>query len=60
MENKFIQNSINAMILYAENFKTNCRLASLQDDNTTSKAEEKLLKKINKITDEYIKELKKL
>ena len=41
MENKFIQNSINAMILYAENFKVNCRLASLQDDNTTSREEEK-------------------
>ncbi|MBQ1827066.1 MAG: hypothetical protein II126_03750 [Erysipelotrichaceae bacterium] len=60
MENKFIQNSINAMILYAENFKVNCRLASLQDDNTTSREEEKLLKKINKITDEYIKQLRKL
>ncbi|MBR0137718.1 MAG: hypothetical protein IJM15_04850 [Erysipelotrichaceae bacterium] len=60
MENKYIQNSVNAMILYAEQFKSHCKLASIQDDGTTDKKEEKLLKKINKITDEYIKELKKL
>ena len=60
MDNKFLENSIQAMILYAENFKTNCKLATLQDDGTTNKQEEKLLKKINSLTDDYIKGLKKL
>lgn len=60
MENKFLENAVQAMILYAEGFKTNCKLATLQDDNTTSKQEAKLLKKINSATDDFINSLKKL
>lgn len=60
MENKYIETHITSMMLYAENFKTACRLAALEDDGTVSRDEEKVLKKIEELTNEYIKKLKRL
>ena len=42
-----------------ESFKVTCKIASMKDDGITSKEEQKLLDKINKESDAYIKNLKK-
>ena len=38
----------------------NLKVAAMKDDAVTSKQEEKVLKKLNKITDKYIDELENL
>ena len=60
MKNTFINMQIDQMLASLDIFKSSCQLASLQDDGITSKEEEKLLKKLNEVTDQYYSELKKL
>ena len=60
MENKYLQNQIEAMKLYLENFRQACRLATLQDDGNTSKDEEKVIKKIDSLSEDFIKGLNRL
>lgn len=60
MKNKFIENQIDQMIQSLEIFKSSCQLASLQDDGEVSKEEEYVLKKLDKATEYFYKELKKI
>ena len=47
-------------IQVAENFKNTCLIESRKDDGITSKEEQKILDRINKETDSYIKALRKI
>lgn len=60
MDNTFLQSQILNQIHMVESFKANCKIASMKDDGKTSKEEQKILDKINKESDAYIKSLKKL
>lgn len=48
------------MIAMSELFKKSCQTAAIKDDGIVGKEEEKQLKRINKATDAFIKELKKI
>ena len=52
--------TIKAAIGYLEAFEQAMKVAAMKDDAVTSKREEKVLKKLNKITDKYIDELENL
>lgn len=43
-----------------ENFKNTCKISALKDDGVVSKEESKILSTIEKETDAYVKQLKKL
>ena len=60
MENNYLEMQIVNQIQLAENFKNTCKIASKKDDGVTSKEEQKILRKIDKVTDSYIKELRKI
>lgn len=60
LDNSYLQTQIINQIQMVENFKSTCKIASLKDDGITSKEEQKLLDKIAKESDSYIKGLKKL
>ncbi len=60
IENAWMERQIVNQIQVAENFKNTCLIASKKDDGKTSNEERKVLNKINKETDSYIKALKKL
>lgn len=60
LDNTYLQTQIINQIQMVENFKSTCKIASLKDDGITSKEEQKLLDKIAKESDSYIKGLKKL
>ena len=56
--NTYMSMTIKAAIGYLEAFEQAMKVAAMKDDAVTSKQEEKVLKKLNKITDKYIDELK--
>ena len=58
--NTYLETQIVNQINMVENFKHTCKLASLKDDGVTSKEEEKILAKLTKESDAYIKRLKKI
>lgn len=58
--NIYIKAQITNMIAMSELFKKSCQTAATKDDGIVGKEEEKLLKRINKATDAFIKELKKI
>ena len=58
--NKYLEMQIVNQITVSENFKNTCMIASKQDDGITSAEEMKILKKIDKETDAYIKALQKI
>lgn len=60
LDNTYLQAQIINQIQMVENFKSSCRIATLKDDGITSKKEQKLLDKITKESDAYIKGLRKL
>ncbi|MBQ3269669.1 MAG: hypothetical protein IJH09_07090 [Clostridia bacterium] len=58
--NTYMSMTIKAAIGYLEAFEQAMKVAAMKDDAVTSKQEEKVLKKLNKITDKYIDELENL
>lgn len=60
MDNSYMQMQIMNHIQQCENFKNTCKLSALKDDGVVSKEESKALSLIEKETDAYIKQLKKL
>ena len=58
--NQFISDQIDNMTATAAFFKKSCKMAALEDDGIIDKEEEKLLAKINKVTDRFISDLNKL
>ncbi len=60
VNNTWLEMQIVNQIQVAENFKNTCVIASQKDDGKTSRDEQKILNKINKETDSYIKALRKI
>ena len=60
VNNTWLEMQIVNQIQVAENFKNTCIIASKKDDGKTSRDEQKILDKINKETDSYIKALRKI
>lgn len=60
INNSWLEMQIVNQIQVAENFKNTCLIASAKDDGQTDKDEKKILEKINRETDSYIKALKKI
>lgn len=58
--NPYIKLEISQMMLVAKNFCVSCRSAALKDDGTVDEKEKKVLDKISKATEKYIKTLEKL
>ena len=58
--NTYMSMTIKAAIGYLEAFEQAMKVAAMKDDAVTDKQEEKVLKKLNKITDKYIDELENL
>ena len=60
LSNSYLKTQIQNQILSAGNFVSICKMSALKDDGIIDKEEEKLLKKLAKITDDYTKALDKL
>lgn len=58
--NRYLKTQIQGQILAADNFVSICRMSALKNDGVIDKDEDKLLKRVEKITDDYTKALKKL
>ena len=58
--NQFITHQIDNIVVTLSTFTTGCELAAKQDDGKIDKKEVKLLKRINKVTENYVKELNKI
>ena len=58
--NTYTSMTIKAAIGYLEAFEQAMKVAAMKDDAVMSKQEEKVLKKLNKITNKYIDELENL
>lgn len=58
--NTYIESQIMNMTAIAKTFEHSCRMAATKDDGRIDKAEEKILKKIEKATQHFIKELESI
>lgn len=58
--NHLIDSQIQGIIVTLKAFNQNCKMAAIRDDQCLDKNEEKTLKKIDKATEKYIRELEKL
>ena len=58
--NSYLKTQIQGQILAAENFVSICRMSALKNDGVIDNNEDKLIKKITKITEDYTKALNKL
>jgi DNA-directed RNA polymerase subunit RPC12/RpoP len=58
--NVYLKTQIQGQILAADNFVSICKMSALKNDGVVDKDEDKLLKKVEKITGDYTKALKKL
>lgn len=57
--NTYMDMQAKNMIQMLENFKTGLKMAAIRNDGKIDKAEQKTLDRINKATDNLIKELKR-
>lgn len=60
IKNSYIATQIQNQILAVDNFMSICKLSALKDDGVVDKDEAKLLKKLEKASDEYKKVLSKM
>ena len=60
IKNNYLKMQIQNQILAADNFVSICTMSALKDDGKIDSDEAKLLKKLEKLTDEYKKGLNKL
>ena len=60
IKNNYLKTQIQNQILAADNFVSICTMSALKDDGKIDSDEAKLLKKLEKLTDEYKKGLNKL
>lgn len=58
--NTYIESQIMNMTAIAKTFEQSCRMAAMKNDGRIDKAEEKILKKIEKATEHFIKELESI
>ena len=58
--NSYLKTQIQGQILAADNFVSICRMSALKNDGVIDKDEDKLIKKVTKLTADYTNGLKKL
>ena len=58
--NTYIDAQIKNITLMAKAFKQSCKMAATKDDGIIDHNEERILKKINSITDRFIRELERI
>jgi len=58
--NTYMEMSIKACVGYLDSFVQGMKVAALKDDGIVSREEEKILKKLNKATEKYKRELETL
>lgn len=58
--NTYIDAQCKNMIAMVRTFETACKIAATKDDGSTSKAEEKQLRKVRDAAQKFIKELEKI
>lgn len=58
--NDYIKAQIFNMTTMVKTFEQGCKMAAMKNDGTIDKTEEKQLKKINKATQRFIKELESI
>ncbi len=58
--NTFMNTNIKATCGYLKAFVQSLRMSAMRDDGQMDKQEEKLLKKVNALTDKYIRNLEDL
>ena len=60
MMNQYIENQILNMITFARTFEQACKMSALRNDGKIEKDEQRQLNKINKATERFVTELKKI
>ena len=58
--NSYMDATVKAAIGYLQAFKQSMKMAAMKNDGDIDRQEEKILKKLNKITDRYIDDLENL
>ena len=58
--NTYIESQIMNMTAIAKTFEQSCRMAAMKNDGRIDKSEEKILKKIEKATQQFIKDLESI
>lgn len=58
--NQYIENQIENMITMAKTFEHACKMSALKNDGIIEKEEQRQLNKINKATERFISDLKKI
>lgn len=58
--NHHISLEITNELLVTQNFVNSCKIAAMKDDGAIDAEEQKVLKKISKAADKFMKELKKI
>lgn len=56
----FVESEIIKQIEMVKNFKSNLLLSALKDDGIVDKEEQKIIDKANKLSEKYVKDLKKI
>ena len=58
--NQYLENQISNMITITKTFQQSCKMSALKNDGGIDKNEQKQLNKINKATERFIADLKKV
>ena len=58
--NPYIKTQVNHIKSMVEAFEQSCEIATIQDDETVSHKEAKIMRKIKKANQHYLKELSKI
>ena len=58
--NTYMESYITSSITYLKTFKQSLRMAAMRNDGRIDRQEQKIIDKVDKLTDKYIRELKKL
>lgn len=58
--NQYIENQISNMVTIVKTFEQSCKMSALKNDGIIEKDEQRQLDKINKATERFISDLKKI
>lgn len=58
--NTYMESYITSSITYLKTFKQSLRMAAMRNDGRIDRQEQKIIDKVDKLTDKYIRELEKL
>ena len=58
--NQYIKYQIDNMVMIAKTFEQSCKMSALKNDGIIEKDEKRQIDKINKVTERFITDLKKI